>query len=758
MLTTSKILPINTKPETRLSFHLNTVLSEDMYPWFYEHFINIRMLGDKDLFLEFTDNVIDESYRPLFEERICYDEKMISDGDALVKILKTNLNNRFYSYLWVDKFEIPDTEEYQNYNFVHPVMVYGYDDLVEKFFIINFTWSKGSYIQQVSYDEIKSAYKMMAEHIEEHLLMIGSHTVLTSYRLDKTSARQPFRLYHFLVELSNYLYSRADNSGESYPHTYVTCVYGMQVYERLLYICENISCGINFAFKALFDLHLHKQYLYDRLCYIRDRYHVSTYVSECIDKFNRVPQIFSFLQMLNMKYQVSAKQNAAIFCTDHRFIEKMKQSVKEAWQIEKETLFPIYMELSAGIESKFTPMFSSEIQCTNYAYTTGDQSSMTADTDNFGMVQRVEILDTSDSPKWRPMGILRIDNKDEILIEDNVGIGHTCRSVQLSPRKISKLTYTECLPSSSDIRELCFRIWGLNTAIDWDFTRHEHYTWNTEKHIDDVRFEEGVTYLINGNDANLAAKNINISAENAKYVYVKYRNRTSSEVGQLFFNTYDDNNLDEVKSKILTIGTGEDIIEYVFDMSDNPAWHGVIKDLRFDPTGYDNITVDGECMIVSIKINDIAPVYDSKNQFCGSQGANGWFYYTYNNGITYREMAYDIDNCVWKYVTCPELYISDEKQNSYNHMATVRRYLCQSAGTYLIKYNVVRNTLNSKASLTIKRNHRVIERHLLNEYEGENEVCLELEYGESVGFEYYNEDQDTVESIKLHIQIKKINA
>ena len=53
-------LPISTKPETRLSFHLSTVLNEERYGWFYEHFINIRIAGDNDdIFIDFLDNKID---------------------------------------------------------------------------------------------------------------------------------------------------------------------------------------------------------------------------------------------------------------------------------------------------------------------------------------------------------------------------------------------------------------------------------------------------------------------------------------------------------------------------------------------------------------------------------------------------------------------------------------------------------------------------------------------------------------------------
>lgn len=752
------MLKINTKQETCLSFHLSTVLDEAMYPWFYEHFINIKVLGETDIFMEFVDNAIDDSYRSLFSERLCYDADMIKDENELVDILKDHVNRKFYSYLWLNKYEIPETEEYHNYSFVHPVLVYGYDESHETFHIINFTWSKGSYVQEVPYESIKKAYALMRNNLEYYFHIMGGHTVLTCYKLNPVAGKQTFSLNRFLVELSNYIYSRGDNITEHNPAEYVTCEYGLNSYKRLIYVCDHVSEGAWLAFKSLFDLNLHKQYMYQRLCYVRDKYYLSEKIEEYIDKYKRVPQIFNMIQMLNMKYQVQAKQNVASFCTDPRFIEKMHSLLEEAWQIERDTLVPIYMELSAGAELKYTPMSSTQILCEKYEYAAAEKASMAATIETPVRAQRIELMDTSASPQWRPMGILRINDDQEYLIEDNMGIGHKTRGIDIVPCEISKLEYTEIVPASADIRELKFRICGLNESIYWDFTKHESYTWLAEKDIDDIRYDEGITYIINGNDANLSCKNVNIPAERGKYIYVKCRNRTNSEVAQIFFNTYTDTMLSEKMSKIITIGSGEDSIEYVFDMTDNILWDGIIKDLRFDPTGYDNTTEDGECMIEYIKMNDTAPVYDSKKHFCGSQGVNGWFYYAYNNGTTYREMQYEEEKGVWRYPTCPNLFIMGERQNSYHHMATVRRYVCQAAGTYVVKYSVSLETPNEKSYLTIKRNHQIVDKYRLCEFNGEGELKLELEYGENLNFEYYNEEENTTEEIRLNITTEKVDA
>lgn len=749
-------LPISTKSDARLSFHLSSVLSEERYGWFYEHFINIGIYGERDVFINFIDNAIDDSYRSLFSERICYEADVIKDENELIDILKAHVNRKFYSYLWLDKYEIPETAEYHTDSFVHPVLVYGYDDSNEIFNIINFTWSKGSYVQEVPYESIKSAYILMRNNIEHYFHMIGGHTVLTAYKLNPTAGKQTFSLNRFLVELSNYIYSRGDNISEHNPTEYITCEYGLNGYKKLLYVCDHVASGAWLAFKSIFDLNLHKQFMYQRLCYIRDRYYVSEKTEKYIDMYKRVSQIFNTIQLLNMKYQTQAKQNAASFCTNPQFIEKMRALLEEAYNIERETLVSIYMDLLAGPELKYTPMSSTKILCEKYKYNIGEKASITAIINVPIIAQRIELLDSSMSLQWRPMGLLRINDECEYLIEDNIGIGHKNRGIDIVPCEIRKLEYIEIIPSSSDIRELKLRICGLNESIYWDFTKHETYSWIAEKDIDDVRYDEGTTYIINGNDANISCKNVNIPTERGKYIYVKYRNRTNSEVAQLFFNTYTNTVFSEEMSKIITIGSGEDSIEYVFDITDNNNRAGIIKDMRFDPTGYDNTTENGECMIEYIKVNDTAPVYDSKIHFCGSQGVNGWFYYAYNNGTAYREMRYDEEKDAWGYPTCPDLFIMNERQNSYNHMATVRRYVCQADGTYNVKFSVLLDTPNEKSYLTIKRNHRIIEKCELCSYTSEGELKLDLEYGENLNFEYYNEDENTMEEIKMEVSIEKI--
>ena len=75
-----------------------------------------------------------------------------------------------------------------------------------------------------------------------------------------------------------------------------------------------------------------------------------------------------------------------------------------------------------------------------------------------------------------------------------------------------------------------------------------------------------------------------------------------------------------------------------------------------------------------------------------------------------------------------------------------------------MKYSVSLETPNEKNYLTIKRNHQIVDKYRLCEFNGEGELKLELEYGENLNFEYYNEEENTTEEIRLNITTEKVDA
>lgn len=127
-----KELYTNMSPETHLSYYLNIILKKDLYPWFYENYINIYWVGNENSsYINFYDNHDDDSYGRFMEERYYKKYNDYTNSAELIDSIIQNIDNDFYALIWIDKYYVPGVIEYNKYHFVHTVMIYGYDDTVK---------------------------------------------------------------------------------------------------------------------------------------------------------------------------------------------------------------------------------------------------------------------------------------------------------------------------------------------------------------------------------------------------------------------------------------------------------------------------------------------------------------------------------------------------------------------------------------------------------------------------------------------------
>lgn len=749
-----RILPITCNKDTQLSFHLSAVLSDDMKAWFYNRFINIRCWGIDLVVVDFMDNVIDDSYRDLFDERICYDPQRVPNGRRLIKSLKRNLCKDFYSYLWIDKYEIPGSDEYHISNFIHPILIYGYDDASENFFIENFTPSKGSYLTTVHYSELCAAYDAVIADLPGLQIANGSDIIRTDFRLNRQKAPHRFDIVKFTAELSNYIFSRPDVT--QYVNSAV--YFGMDVYKSLLRVCDEAELGTELTFKSLHDLELHKQFILERLSFVSRNYLVSSKFMECVDKYCEVVRIYRTIVLTNIKFQMREKNDIASFSTNPIFIEKMRSLLLKAQRIEKECLISVYSELIDGVRYIDNIFCKNIVECTEYKYT---DTSVYAKTDSQETFQAIEIIDTYTPHSMRSVGTLVIrdplaDRDVEITVPDSISARCKQRYISIPPQKISSITYSEMFPASTGLSKLRFRLVGINRSACWDFTNLDQSAWTAEKHIDCIIYDNGLKMRINGNEARLSLNLLKLDAQAAKYVRIRYSNHTNSEIGHLFFATYSEIGLSVTKSKTFTIDHIGETVEYVLDMSENSDWNGIIKNIRFDPVGFDNSMKDSICVIESIRIDNEMPKYDSVKHYSSSQGVNGWFYYVFDGGTTYREMNFDAAQEKWIYPNCPGLFIDAKTQNAFEYMATVRRWVCQATGTYTIDISTDFKSNYLRYAIIIKQNQKVITAYQPSEAQKTYKITTNLEYGENINIEV-NYTETTTDSISLIVHIEKVS-
>lgn len=75
---------------------------------------------------------------------------------------------------------------------------------------------------------------------------------------------------------------------------------------------------------------------------------------------------------------------------------------------------------------------------------------------------------------------------------------------------------------------------------------------------------------------------------------------------------------------------------------------------------------------------------------------------------------------------------------------------------YQISYKFKNLTEQAIYKLTVKQNHKIIDCYRSSDDEYNNETILELEYGESLNFEFYNENEYVTAVAEIVIDILKL--
>ena len=141
-----KKLPLNTTNALQINPNLGIILSADMTGWFYERYVNIFMNGTT---IDYVDNV---NYSGLIavQRHYRYDE-IVANG--IISIIEKELDNGSYMHVWVDEFALPQSIRYNKNHFVHPLMVYGYDDTQRVVFGVFFDINKGQVLAEINYQD-----------------------------------------------------------------------------------------------------------------------------------------------------------------------------------------------------------------------------------------------------------------------------------------------------------------------------------------------------------------------------------------------------------------------------------------------------------------------------------------------------------------------------------------------------------------------------------------------------------------------------
>lgn len=601
--------PINTQKETNINFYLSMILSDEaMYNWFYERYINIAIC---DGIVDFIDNM---NYNSIIDQVRSYSWDELQQCD-LLSIVRNSICSDGFLMLWVDEYDLPCSIRKGKSHFVHPILVYGYDDESEIYNAWFFDINGGYRTVEIAYRDMTIAlYDVKEYYTHEGLFEAVSHTVYL-LRVNKIFPRLPFDITIFLRQLKDYLY--AQNNAMTKWYSLIrpeycrrgSVVFGINVYNKIIELINNDELVSQFNYKSLHDFASHKAHLLLRLEYIRDHYDLDDRFNECVSRIKAVQDLLEGIRLYNMKIQVKRNNPPASLNTEPEFLFKLTNVLKEAYKLEMETIPQI-----CAILAKVT--YPNEYQKKhNLFFLNASDGTISSDYIEYQLENRnmypyrIDIIRENGYQETSVQEKLVINDSAIYLIEPDSTDHSPVRTLNVDPCRINTVKlYTDtdkCIPKIA--------LFPLNTNEGKDVTldfseKNSKNRWHGYHDMDNIRCESGVlVFNIVGIDPFMTCDDINIDADRIKYIHVRMQSTDESDIAEIFFTTVDSSSLSQDKRIRFHIQPNDSMRTYTIDMHGNEKWKGLVRSIRIDPVHYFRNQVrksDSICRIESISFTE----------------------------------------------------------------------------------------------------------------------------------------------------------
>ncbi len=375
----TKKLKINLQREITTYLHrslpLCAILScEENYKWFYQHYIEIFSITYQNGFsrLEFLEEK--NNYEDVFQEAFLKFEEV----PDILQFIKDKIDSGIYVSVHIDEYCLPQKGSYGKNHFVHPSLIYGYDNVQKKLMAIGFD-------SEMIFNEITFDFNHLIEAFESAKIHYGIFApwaeteavqLLIPREFDKDYSLE---IDNVLESIDNYLTSSNVNSDKinklvspDEMNTFGELKYGVEVYDVIVQSLEKLGSDIMKGLdvqniieqckeKAVADImpsmdyrsmHLlceHKKCIYNRIRYIIDNFSSSEILNPLTDKY------FGIIEILNTArltfFELESMFNAGFDPSKINFNEllqsfqQMTAAVKSAGDEEKILLRQIYIEI-----------------------------------------------------------------------------------------------------------------------------------------------------------------------------------------------------------------------------------------------------------------------------------------------------------------------------------------------------------------------------------------------------------------------------
>lgn len=597
-----KILPLNTTSALQINPNLGIILTTDMMGWFYERYVNIFITGTT---IDYVDNV---NYAGLINVHRYYQyDEIISNG--IIDTIEAELDHGCYMHAWVDEFHIPQSVRYHKYHFVHPLMVYGYDNTNRKIHCVFFNLDKGQMLIEICYQDFINAMTSL----EQTYHCGGTEEAVKKTILACSLPEQikgSFHIEVFAQQLSNYICCTMDN----YMKWYTTSrsgvcdseevFYGIQVYLRLIHFLQSYESCRGIHYKTVHDFISHKKYLLDRFKYIQENYRVSNGYRGLVERFAQNCEVLEKLRLLNMKKQLKLGCMAASLCYEKGFLAKLINELTECYNTEMTILPQIYDHITKLSHSKTD---KSNTMCLPFKLGSRSNDYLEYEVPNPVMyVTKLDIVRNGGCYSRPDFEYVLLNGSVKYYLEQDHSNHIPLRTVKFPAFLVNSIRiYT-------DSNKCDYTVFGYSlmrkTDIDSAYSIDLDMSWSGYHHVKQLSIlpPNEITLQVVDEDPYIEKEHVCIDTDKYPYLHIRMRSTTKTIYAQVYFATIDNPYISMDKSLFYKIESDGNMHSYYINMRHNRLWKGVVQKIRLDPAQYhDNYpwseNAGGECTIERIE-------------------------------------------------------------------------------------------------------------------------------------------------------------
>ena len=356
---------LNVTPQNLINYTMDNAMAlsvilarKETYPWFYESYVQLFSMrvfrrpvsGNYDM-VEQSSLRGDEietiavhfavrAGRKWFHE--CQLKRLWGDDpDDIISFIVKSINLGCYLRLEIDEYYIPNKRSFGRREWVHPNLVYGYDN--DRQIVLALGFDTQNFCKLTfTYDDLRQAYGS-AKRITQDVLK--NKPLVSLIKMTETPRRYPFSVRRFANELQSYLSSTIDSAKKFELTTFLPATvdldsilrWGFRVYEHFEIGLRQLLVGNNcLTYVQMHALYEHKRFLQEGYNFIISKYRYTLKLVQLTGELQEVVRAFHSMRWKFLRYE-QAK--------DLQLIREIIDQLSVAKAEERRLLQQIYDEL-----------------------------------------------------------------------------------------------------------------------------------------------------------------------------------------------------------------------------------------------------------------------------------------------------------------------------------------------------------------------------------------------------------------------------